>query len=160
MLASLKVELAQLEGEISAYGACDPIKIEEKKRGVILAKEAAIRWTGRFATPLLRPWLKSRRQLFRPVVSFQKTDRRRGPGDQAVPWSRGRVRRYLLTSMVDSSQPNKFCMHMCYLPVLIPFLVPEVERIFHRNKLFNPLDPLCSLDSRTPLPVDTTATES
>lgn len=116
MLASLKAELAQLEGEISAYGACDPIKIEEKKRGVILAKEAAIRWTGRFVTPLLRPWLKSRRQLLRPVVSFQKTDRCRGPRDQAIPWSRGRVRRYLLASVVDCSQRNKSCMPMCHLP--------------------------------------------
>ena len=46
VLTSLKKQLSDLETEISAYGACDPVKIEEKKRGVILAKEAAIRWTG------------------------------------------------------------------------------------------------------------------
>lgn len=28
------------------YGACDPIRVEEKKRAVVLAKEAAVRWTG------------------------------------------------------------------------------------------------------------------
>ncbi|KAJ8696917.1 Meiotic nuclear division protein 1 [Pleurotus ostreatus] len=52
VLASLKAELAQLEGEINAYGACDPIKIEEKKRGVVLAKEAAIRWTDNYSVLL------------------------------------------------------------------------------------------------------------
>lgn len=32
--------------ELSAYGACDPAKVEEKKRGVFLAHEATTRWTG------------------------------------------------------------------------------------------------------------------
>ena len=45
-LSALKKEYAQLETELAAYGACDPAKIEEKKRAVILAKEAAARWTG------------------------------------------------------------------------------------------------------------------
>ena len=45
-LAVLKTKCAELENELSAYGACDPVKVEEKKRAVILAKEAAIRWTG------------------------------------------------------------------------------------------------------------------
>ena len=35
-----------MEGELQNYGACDPIKIQEKKRAVVLAKEATIRWTG------------------------------------------------------------------------------------------------------------------
>lgn len=35
-----------MEEELQNYGACDPIKIQEKKRAVVLAKEAAIRWTG------------------------------------------------------------------------------------------------------------------
>ena len=42
-----------MEEELQNYGACDPIKIQEKKRAVILAKEAAVRWTGdRFHTLL------------------------------------------------------------------------------------------------------------
>lgn len=45
-LATLKKEHAQLESELAAYGACDPAKVEEKRRAVVLAKEAAIRWTG------------------------------------------------------------------------------------------------------------------
>ena len=45
-LAALKKEYAQLETELAAYGACDPEKIEEKKRALVLAKEAAVRWTG------------------------------------------------------------------------------------------------------------------
>lgn len=35
-----------MEEELQNYGACDPTKIQEKKRGVVLAKEAAVRWTG------------------------------------------------------------------------------------------------------------------
>lgn len=35
-----------MEEELRNYGACDPVKIQEKKRAVVLAKEAAIRWTG------------------------------------------------------------------------------------------------------------------
>ncbi|KAI0355661.1 meiotic nuclear division protein 1 [Trametes cingulata] len=45
-LAALKKEHAQLEAELAAYGACDPAKVEEKRRAVVLAKEAAVRWTG------------------------------------------------------------------------------------------------------------------
>jgi hypothetical protein len=40
------MELAMLEKELGAYGACDPVKVDEKKRGGVLAHEAAIRWTG------------------------------------------------------------------------------------------------------------------
>lgn len=35
-----------LEKELEAYGACDPVKVEEKKRANMLAHEAAVRWTG------------------------------------------------------------------------------------------------------------------
>lgn len=35
-----------LEQELNAYGACDPVKMEAKKRAVLLAHEAAVRWTG------------------------------------------------------------------------------------------------------------------
>ncbi|OBZ70846.1 Meiotic nuclear division protein 1 [Grifola frondosa] len=48
-LAASKKELAELEKELAAYGACDPAKVEEKKRGVVLAKEAAVRWTDNYA---------------------------------------------------------------------------------------------------------------
>ncbi|KAI8972197.1 meiotic nuclear division protein 1 [Trametes punicea] len=47
-LTTLKNEYAQLEAELAAYGACDPVKIEEKKRAVVLAKEAAVRWTDNY----------------------------------------------------------------------------------------------------------------
>ncbi|TBU49443.1 meiotic nuclear division protein 1 [Dichomitus squalens] len=47
-LATLKTEYAKLETELAAYGACDPAKVEEKKRAVILAKEAAVRWTDNY----------------------------------------------------------------------------------------------------------------
>lgn len=47
-LATLKKELALLENELAAYGDCDPTKIEEKRRAVFLAREAALRWTGQF----------------------------------------------------------------------------------------------------------------
>ncbi|TFY55295.1 hypothetical protein EVG20_g9374 [Dentipellis fragilis] len=41
-------ELQALETELQANGACDPVKVEEKKRAVILAKEAAARWTDNY----------------------------------------------------------------------------------------------------------------
>jgi hypothetical protein len=46
-LESLKKELEALQTELAKYGACDPAKVEEKKRALMLAKEAAIRWTGK-----------------------------------------------------------------------------------------------------------------
>jgi len=48
-LAASKKELAILEKELSDYGACDPTKVEDKKRGVTLAKEASIRWTDNYS---------------------------------------------------------------------------------------------------------------
>ncbi|KAH9895153.1 meiotic nuclear division protein 1 [Cubamyces lactineus] len=47
-LSALKKECARLEKELAAYGACDPVKVEEKRRAVILAKEAAVRWTDNY----------------------------------------------------------------------------------------------------------------
>ena len=46
-LATTTQELTELEKELSAYGACDPVKVEEKRRAVICAREAAVRWTGK-----------------------------------------------------------------------------------------------------------------
>jgi len=48
-LSGLKKDLADMEEELQAYGACDPAKIQEKKRAVVLAKEAAIRWTDNYS---------------------------------------------------------------------------------------------------------------
>jgi len=39
-LSSLKNELAGMEEELQNYVACDPIKIQEKKRAVVLVKFA------------------------------------------------------------------------------------------------------------------------
>ncbi|KAI0645515.1 meiotic nuclear division protein 1 [Trametes meyenii] len=47
-LAAWKKEQVRLDAELSAYGACDPAKIEEKRRAVVLAKEAAVRWTDNY----------------------------------------------------------------------------------------------------------------
>ncbi|KAL0955890.1 hypothetical protein HGRIS_002088 [Hohenbuehelia grisea] len=51
-LLSTKNELNALQAELNAYGACDPAKVEDKRRGVILAKEAAIRWTDNYSVLL------------------------------------------------------------------------------------------------------------
>jgi len=80
-LTSAKGELALLEKELLQYGACDPVKVEEKKRGVMLAKEAAIRWTGMHIVLLvcsqtLIAWRLSR-QLRYTVVSFLTAERSR-----------------------------------------------------------------------------------
>ena len=45
-LSSLKAQLTGLEDELAKYGACDPIKIEAKRRACELAHEATVRWTG------------------------------------------------------------------------------------------------------------------
>ncbi|KAF8868029.1 meiotic nuclear division protein 1, partial [Mucidula mucida] len=51
-LNRLKKELVQLDNELSAYSACDPVKLDETRRGILLAKEAAIRWTENFCIAL------------------------------------------------------------------------------------------------------------
>ncbi|KAF9648572.1 meiotic nuclear division protein 1 [Thelephora ganbajun] len=48
-LSGLKKDLEGMEEELQNYGACDPVKIQEKKRAVVLAKEAAIRWTDNYS---------------------------------------------------------------------------------------------------------------
>ncbi|KIY62139.1 meiotic nuclear division protein 1, partial [Cylindrobasidium torrendii FP15055 ss-10] len=48
-LTRLKKEVVKLDAELSAYGACDPKKLEETRRGIMLAKEAAIRWTDNYS---------------------------------------------------------------------------------------------------------------
>lgn len=45
-LADLKKELGELDDELSAYGACDPVVIEKTKRAITLGTEATSRWTG------------------------------------------------------------------------------------------------------------------
>ena len=46
----LRNEMDSLEKELAQYGACDPVKVEEKKRAVMLAREATVRWTGAHCT--------------------------------------------------------------------------------------------------------------
>jgi hypothetical protein len=45
-LAVARKAFDELRGELEAYGACDPVRVEEKRRAVILAREAALRHTG------------------------------------------------------------------------------------------------------------------
>ncbi|KAJ7072326.1 meiotic nuclear division protein 1 [Mycena amicta] len=47
-LAGLKKQHVALVNELEAYGACDPVKLEEKRRAGFLAHEAAVRWTDNF----------------------------------------------------------------------------------------------------------------
>ncbi|KAJ8076430.1 Meiotic nuclear division protein 1 [Marasmius tenuissimus] len=47
-LSEMKREICKLDEELSAYGACDPVKLEETRRAITLAKEAALRWTDNF----------------------------------------------------------------------------------------------------------------
>ncbi|KZV73308.1 meiotic nuclear division protein 1 [Peniophora sp. CONT] len=51
MLAVQK-EASALEAEQAAYGACDPVVVEQKQRAVLLTREAAIRWTDNYTTTL------------------------------------------------------------------------------------------------------------
>jgi len=39
-----------LENELQQYGACDPSQVEEKRRAIVLAREAAIRWTDNYSS--------------------------------------------------------------------------------------------------------------
>ena len=52
-LTELKKEYAKMEGELAAYGACDPIKLEEKKRAVVLARTVGPREM--FVRDMVRP---------------------------------------------------------------------------------------------------------
>ncbi|KAJ4483424.1 meiotic nuclear division protein 1 [Lentinula aciculospora] len=51
-LHSLKKQLAKLDDELTAYGACDPVKLEETRRAITLGKEAAVRWTENYSVLL------------------------------------------------------------------------------------------------------------
>lgn len=44
----MRRELDSQEAELNAYGDSNPAKVDELKRAVFLAKEAALRWTGSF----------------------------------------------------------------------------------------------------------------
>ncbi|KAJ6586924.1 meiotic nuclear division protein 1 [Mycena vulgaris] len=48
-LGQLKKAHVGLLDELGAYGACDPAKVQETRRAVTLAKEAAIRWTDNYS---------------------------------------------------------------------------------------------------------------
>ncbi|KAI0245593.1 hypothetical protein BJV78DRAFT_1137518, partial [Lactifluus subvellereus] len=48
-LATAKKMLTELQAELEAYGACNPVKVEEKRRAVMLAREAALRHTDNYA---------------------------------------------------------------------------------------------------------------
>jgi len=45
----VREELSSLQAELEAYGACDPVKVEEKRRAVMLAREAALRHTDNYS---------------------------------------------------------------------------------------------------------------
>ena len=50
-LETLTQTSSNLKAEIEAYGASDPIKMEQKRRAIEIAKEACLLWTGeRFQT--------------------------------------------------------------------------------------------------------------
>ncbi|KAH9998434.1 meiotic nuclear division protein 1 [Russula compacta] len=42
-------KLSELQAELEAYGACDPVKVEEKRRAVMLAREAGLRHTDNYS---------------------------------------------------------------------------------------------------------------
>lgn len=48
-LSAANADIKTLEAELRVYGACDPVKVEAKRRAVILAHEAAIRWTDNYS---------------------------------------------------------------------------------------------------------------
>lgn len=45
-LEFLRTENESLKAELEAFGACDPVKLQQKKVAIALAKESAVRWTG------------------------------------------------------------------------------------------------------------------
>ncbi|RDB16941.1 Meiotic nuclear division protein 1 [Hypsizygus marmoreus] len=51
-LVNLRKQAVALEKELDAYGDCDPVKVEETKRALFLAKEAALRWTDNYGALL------------------------------------------------------------------------------------------------------------
>ncbi len=61
-----------LQGELEAYGACGPVRVEEKRRAVILAREAALRHTGEYLPVLPRdaPYGKADERDCRQLLDF------------------------------------------------------------------------------------------
>ncbi|KAJ2916761.1 hypothetical protein MD484_g3634, partial [Candolleomyces efflorescens] len=51
-LSSLKKQHAALQNELSAYGNSDPVKVEQLKRALFLAKEASLRWTDNYCSTI------------------------------------------------------------------------------------------------------------
>ncbi|KZS98194.1 meiotic nuclear division protein 1 [Sistotremastrum niveocremeum HHB9708] len=51
-LDKAKATVSELEKELEQYGACDPAQVEEKKRALILAHEAVVRWTDNLSVAL------------------------------------------------------------------------------------------------------------
>ncbi|KAI0032229.1 meiotic nuclear division protein 1 [Vararia minispora EC-137] len=49
-LAAAVREVDALQAEVGAYGACDPAVVEAKRRAVLLAHEAAVRWTENYSS--------------------------------------------------------------------------------------------------------------
>ncbi|CAE6349758.1 unnamed protein product [Rhizoctonia solani] len=41
--------LSELESEMAQYGLADPIVLERKRRAIVLAREAACRWTDNYS---------------------------------------------------------------------------------------------------------------
>ncbi|KAJ3724487.1 meiotic nuclear division protein 1 [Lentinula raphanica] len=72
-LQGLKKELAKLDEELAAYGACDPVKLEETRRGITLAKEAAIRWTENYSS-LLSHFLRQSMVTVEDVRKYLEID--------------------------------------------------------------------------------------
>ncbi|KAG8213803.1 meiotic nuclear division protein 1 [Butyriboletus roseoflavus] len=48
-VAEARQQITALEKELETYGVCDPVKVEEKKRAITLAHEAAVRWTDNYS---------------------------------------------------------------------------------------------------------------
>ncbi|KAL5631920.1 hypothetical protein ACGC1H_000071 [Rhizoctonia solani] len=48
-LAQNRATLIELEAEMAQYGLADPVVLERKQRAVVLAREAACRWTDNYS---------------------------------------------------------------------------------------------------------------
>lgn len=52
-LQASKDNIKALEEELNAYGVCHPTKVEAKKRAIVAAHEAAVRWTDNYTILLV-----------------------------------------------------------------------------------------------------------
>ncbi|CEL57298.1 hypothetical protein RSOLAG1IB_12114 [Rhizoctonia solani AG-1 IB] len=48
-LAQNRANISELESEMAQYGLADPVVLERKRRAVVLAREAACRWTDNYS---------------------------------------------------------------------------------------------------------------